>query len=241
MNYILEIRAFYDSLEINSLSAQAINLWHALMHIANKAQWKDSFSVAIATLELKTGLKKKAIINARNLLAQKGYISYSKGTGSGSATYTINSCINNGFVCHTETQTGTQSGTQTGTQSGTQTGTQSGTINKINKNKLNTHSNECVTHTLAKKQYGEYGHVLLTDDEFQKLHKEHSNADEAIAFFDKYIECKGDKDKNHCVAIERWVFDALQERKENTPRVSSGSFDTDDFFNAAVARSYEYD
>lgn len=170
MNYILEIRAFYDSLEINSLSAQAINLWHALMHIANKAQWKDSFSVAIATLELKTGLKKKAIINARNLLCQKGCIVCTKGNGSSSATYSMISRLNNPIVCLSDTQTGTQSGTHIGTRLGTQGGTHTGTINKQNKTKLNTHSNECVARTrVNKSKYGKYGHVFLIDAEFQKL------------------------------------------------------------------------
>lgn len=104
----------------------------------------------------------------------------------------------------------------------------------------NTHSNECVTRTRAKKnKYGEYGHVLLSDTDYQKLHDEYSNADEAIAFLDEYIEYKGYTAKNHYLAMEKWVFDALAERKEDKPNASSGSFETDDFFRASMERSYD--
>ena len=38
MNYIAEINQFYDRLETNPLSSNAIALWHALMATANKAK-----------------------------------------------------------------------------------------------------------------------------------------------------------------------------------------------------------
>lgn len=54
--------------------------------------------------------------------------------------------------------------------------------------------------------------MLLTDGEFKKLHDEFSNADEAIAFLDEYIEYKGYSAKNHYLAMKKWVFKALSER-----------------------------
>ena len=39
MNYIKEINAFYDLMELEPLSASAVNLWHTLLHINNKAIW----------------------------------------------------------------------------------------------------------------------------------------------------------------------------------------------------------
>ena len=128
MNYILEIKAFYDWLEVNQLSTAGIVLWHALMHIANKTGWQDNFTVAIAVLEIKTGLQKKAIINARNNLKQAGLIDFTSRTGNKSAVYKMNS-----FVVLKETQTEPQKGTQTGTQ----TEPQKGTINKQDEIKQN--------------------------------------------------------------------------------------------------------
>ena len=89
MNYIREINAFYDWLETNTLSDSAVNLWHALMHIANKAGWIEEFAVALSTLQLKTGLKKDAIITARNRLQTAGRITFKSRSGQQSAIYSI--------------------------------------------------------------------------------------------------------------------------------------------------------
>ena len=74
MNYINEIKAFYDQLETNSLPSPAIVLWHALMLINNKTGWQPEFAVAVSVLEVKTGLNAKAIERARNTLQQAGLI-----------------------------------------------------------------------------------------------------------------------------------------------------------------------
>ena len=87
-----------------------------------------------------------------------------------------------------------------------------------------------------KKAYGEFKNVLLTDEELEKLRAEHSDADEAIEFLSRYIERKGYKSKSHYLCILEWVFKALEERRGKS--VNGGSFDTDDFFQAALERSY---
>lgn len=108
----------------------------------------------------------------------------------------------------------------------------------------NTLSDESVKHARPKKTaFGEFGNVKLTDDEYDRLHADYPNADEAINFLDSYIEEKGYKSKSHNLSLRRWVFDAINERK-TTPSVETasehkGSFDTDDFFEAAIRRSYE--
>jgi len=134
MNYIKEINSFYDWLETNSVSDSAINLWHGLLHVNNKAssnvEWKSEFTVAISTLQVKTGLSKSSIIRARNQLKQLGRIDFRERKGNQSAVYKIT-------AFHTDTQSDTQSGTQSDTQSGTQSGTQTDTINKLNKTKQN--------------------------------------------------------------------------------------------------------
>ena len=74
------------------------------------------------------------------------------------------------------------------------------------------------TLTSAKKEkhtHGEYKHVRLTDDELRKLAEEYGQqrTEDAITFLDEYIEEKGTKYKSHYLAMRRWVFDALRERK----------------------------
>lgn len=135
MNYLLEIREFYNSLETNEIGTNAIVLWHALMDTNNKCHWQRSFAVAIRTLELKTGLGKSAILRARNILKQYGYISFET-RGNMATVYKINS-----LVCLTDTASDTADDTPSDTPSGTASDTPSDTaddtINKQNKIKQN--------------------------------------------------------------------------------------------------------
>lgn len=130
MNYIKEINSFYDWLELNSVSDSVITLWHALMHINNKAGWNMEFTVAISTLQVKTSLSKSSIIRARNVLKQLGRIDFRERKGNQSCAYKI-------LAFHADTQNETQPDTESVTQSVTQTVTQTDTINKLNYTKLN--------------------------------------------------------------------------------------------------------
>lgn len=76
MNYIKELNAFYDWLELNELTKPAVLLWHALMHLNNKSGWQESFTVARSVIEAKTGLKKDAYYTARNNLKQNGLLDF---------------------------------------------------------------------------------------------------------------------------------------------------------------------
>ena len=98
MNYITEIKAFYDLLETNPLPTPAIVLWHALMHLANKTGWQQEFAVAVSVLEVKTGMGGKAIERARNQLSQAGLIVWRKRRGNQSAAYRVCS------LCDRQTQ-----------------------------------------------------------------------------------------------------------------------------------------
>ncbi len=100
VNYLKEINAFYDWLETNPMPYSAIVLWHALMQTSNRAGWPSEFAVAISTLSAKTGLKKDAIIRARNRLQQAGRIDFRSRDGNQSAIYTIIP-----FASETTTQT----------------------------------------------------------------------------------------------------------------------------------------
>lgn len=89
MNYITEINRFYDWLETNQVPKSAIALWHSLMHIANKSGWEQRFTVAISTIESKTGFKRSELNEARNILTQKGRILWRSRGGNLCAEYEI--------------------------------------------------------------------------------------------------------------------------------------------------------
>ncbi|RKD71404.1 DnaD/phage-associated family protein [Sinobaca qinghaiensis] len=89
MNYLKELNAFYDQQETNPLSGSAIAIWHALMHICNKAGWPKNFSVAVSVVCIKAGVKERSFYNARNELKQKGYIDFSSRRGNQAAVYVL--------------------------------------------------------------------------------------------------------------------------------------------------------
>lgn len=74
-----------------------------------------------------------------------------------------------------------------------------------------------------KREYGEYKHVKLTDEEHAKLVKKHGaeKAAALIKYLDEYIEERPKyKSESHYLAIGRWVVDAVNEkaRRSGTPR-----------------------
>ena len=61
---------------------------------------------------------------------------------------------------------------------------------------------------IRKSKYGEYKNVLLTDDEFAKITDKR-----AIEFLSEYKQMTGKKYKSDYLAIKKWVYDALKEKK----------------------------
>ena len=59
--------------------------------------------------------------------------------------------------------------------------------------------------TKSKHKYGEYGHVLLSDEEVQKLQERFPDWQDKIRELDEGIELKGYKYKSHYLAILKWA------------------------------------
>lgn len=93
MNYLAEIKAFYDRIELNPLPSPAIALWHALMSIANKTGWQQEFTVSVSVLVLKSGLNAQAIKRARNRLEQDGFLIWRSRGGNQAAIYHLKSLV----------------------------------------------------------------------------------------------------------------------------------------------------
>ena len=68
-----------------------------------------------------------------------------------------------------------------------------------------------------KHKYGQYQHVLLTNEQLLKLKAEYPNYLALITYLDEYIEMKGYKAKNHYLAIKKWVVDAVKRENNKTP------------------------
>lgn len=87
-----------------------------------------------------------------------------------------------------------------------------------------------------KLSYGEYGNVKLTAAEYDKLIAKYGSDETqaAIEFFDQYITEKGYKSKSHYLAMCRWVFDAVTERKaKKTTAINTDDCAFDKLFKEA--------
>lgn len=80
----------------------------------------------------------------------------------------------------------------------------------------------------ARHKYGDYGHVLLTDDELDKLKERFpSDWERLINNLDKGIELKGYKYKNHYLAILKWAEKDAPAKKQEPKAAAPTSADMD--------------
>ena len=74
MNYLTEIKMFYDWLETHTLSDSAVAMWHGLMFIANRAGWQENLTVSMESLRLRTQIPRSSIYRVREQLEEAGLI-----------------------------------------------------------------------------------------------------------------------------------------------------------------------
>lgn len=79
--------------------------------------------------------------------------------------------------------------------------TEESTQSKVNKSKVN---KSRVNKSRVKHKYGNYKHVLLSDDDLQMLRDKFPDYLQRITNLDEYIETSGKSYKNHYLVIVRW-------------------------------------
>lgn len=107
MNYMTEIKLFYDWLDTHDLSSMGISLWHALMQIASRSGWQPELRVSLSTLAGRSSLSRTTIYKEREILRQYGLINFRSSGGRGTGIYCIRS-LESRFVSGSRTQAGTQ-------------------------------------------------------------------------------------------------------------------------------------
>ena len=138
MNYLTEIRLFYEWLETHHLAPSSITLWHALMYTANRSGWAEHLTIPISILESRTQMTRSTIYRSREQLVDRGLIGVEVRGSSLSAIYTMFSLEGNlvsQFVSQNASQNETQNGTQIETHENpaSQNETQIGNIYRVNR------------------------------------------------------------------------------------------------------------
>ena len=76
-----------------------------------------------------------------------------------------------------------------------------------------------------KQRHGEYGNVLLTAEELARLREDYGPeaTDEAVALLDQHLGASRKRDpyKSHYLAMRKWVFDAVEERRRKQRRAGA--------------------
>ena len=213
MNYLAEIKAFYDLVQVKQLSTGQIALWHALMAINNKCAWIEWFTVPNIMLELNTGMSRSGVLKARNSLKQYGLIDF-KTNGTKATNYKM-------VTIAKSKQESTQDSTQVSKQD-------SNTLNKLNETKYIKEN--------KKKKYGENQNVLFTDEEYEKV-KEYFPKDyeERIQSLDDYIQSTGKKYKDYVATLKNWARrkgykpPELTEKKEEIKEIDLSSLTEEEY------------
>ena len=155
--------------------------------------------------------REQTFIDWRGRLIEKKLIFYKKGKKGSPNKYKLNDEIT--FI--NEAKSVVKSVVKTGVQSATQ----SANIDKQNKTKKENTANAVQKKTAC----GEFGNVLLTKNEFEKLKSQYPQEFEAIInYLSSYIEMKGYKAKSHYLAIQKWVVLEYREQKKREENLIRG-------------------
>ena len=211
-NYILLSEGFYCWLETNYLQVQSQLLFLKLIHLFNMSSWSEWLAVDNQRMmSLVQTKREQTFIDWRDRLMEKKLIFYTKGKKGSPNKYKLNDEIT--FI--NEAKSVVKSVVKTGVQSATQ----SANIDKQNKTKKENTANAVQKKTAC----GEFGNVLLTKNEFEKLKSQYPQEFEAIInYLSSYIEMKGYKAKSHYLAIQKWVVLAYREQKKREENLIRG-------------------
>lgn len=93
-----------------------------------------------------------------------------------------------------------------------------------------------------KKAYGEFNNVLLSDEEYELIKSNLPSWQACIEHLSEYMFASGKSYKSHFNTIMLWAKQDEEKKKQQRPpniqKQSEASFDEDEFFRAALKRSY---
>lgn len=211
MNYIAEINAFEQWLEHNYLPISSQLLWYKLMALFNRSGWSEWVSVDNLRLMAALQMRREAtFISVRDELIKAGLIEFQKGKKGSPNKYKLIT-----FTFKSVVESEVQTVAKGVVEGVVQTVDNTVDIYKHKQNKTKEKKDTKVSKEKQKHKRGEYGHVLLSDAEIEKLSKDFGEdlTNEAITYLDEYVEMKGYKHKSSNLVIRKWVIDAVNEQK----------------------------
>ena len=198
------------------------------MSLFNRSGWSEWVQVDNLRLMAALQMRREAtFINVRNELIKAGLIEFQKGRKGSPNKYRMIS-----FTFKSEVQNEVNTEVNTEVKSVVQTEAQTADIYKHKLNKTNSKKDTSVSKEKIKHKRGQFGHVLLSDAEIEKLKQDFGDlAEQAVRYLDEYVEMKGYKHKNSNLAIRKWVIDAVKRENRGGSKPGNG-------FNNYPQRNY---
>lgn len=208
VNFVTEITAFYRWVKSNYISSNAQLLWFQLFCLWNEAGFPEYLQVDTQRLMGMIQVSSKnTLYRARDELIQAGLLKLFKGKHKTPHKYQFvlfAACVEK----MTSTATGSNSEPKTASKRN-ENEPLSGRLYKLNQMKPNLNKEKAV--------YGEFGNVLLSSVEIEKLQNEYPDTwEEWIRRLDMGKEMKGYQYTNDYAAILNWIE---KEEREKTEQV----------------------
>ena len=215
MKYLDLLNAFDEWIEQNSISTCQIAIWYRLAALYNKLGRPEWVSVDNLKLMWMTQISNKnTFIKNRDKLIELRLIEFEKGKKGKPNQYKVATEVlvnslkkGNKFEPEIEPQTAPKVAPQIGPITEIRVRVKENTANAVQK----------------KTACGEFGNVLLTKNELEKLESQYPQEFGAIIdYLSSYIEMKGYKAKSHYLAIQKWVVLAYREQKKREENLIRG-------------------
>lgn len=231
------IKLSREFLENKELCKSAEHLW-LYVHILSQAAYKEGtfatfdgnrielkrgqLVTSVRRLAKETGIPKSTVARILNLFKSWDVIGTEDGTRQ--------SLITVGFSGVCETENGTETDQDVG-QSWDKVAERKDDKEKSSKREKAERKERIINKKENKEIYGIFQNVKLSQAEFDSFKAQFPiNHSRYIDDLSRYIASRGDKYKSHYATLLSWNHDKSDEMK---------SFDTDDFFEAALKRSAE--
>ena len=223
MNFIQQVRRF-DELSAGNLTPNAIAIYYHLLNVNNRCGWKEWFSESDLWISRFVGIKRhETILAAINLLKQKGFIEFERGTKRNIPTkYKI-------IVLNNSTEHSTEHSTINSTEHSTKDSTEHSTEHSdIPKQKTKTKNNIPSEDVFEKSSESEEIKSLLFDfEEMRKNNKKPMTNKAKELFLSKLEKMSNGNDQVKKALLEQSIehgWQTLYELKEQ-PKPSPSQLD----------------
>ena len=212
-NYVLLNEGFYRWLETNHLPVQSQILFLKLIHLFNLSGWSEWLAVDNQRMmSLVQTRREQSVLEWRDKLLESGLVLYVKGRKGLPNKYKLNDNLTFINEAKSVVKSVVKNVVESAVKDVVERAVESADIYKQNKTKQNKKEN--TANAVSKKKFGEFGNVLLSEQELNKLKTRFGErANTYIEQLSNYVASSGKRYKSHYATILTWAEKDRQSEK----------------------------